>query len=153
MTWLFLGAFLLFCSILLVQWFLSADPKSMARVVRITGAVLMALLSIPLLWRGNMALGLPMLGAAGMLLGIRTPFLRDDLRSGPRGRAGRRGPSAQTNMSRAEALEILGLQEGASEEDIISAHKELMLKIHPDMGGTDYLATKLNQARDVLLGN
>jgi len=55
-------------------------------------------------------------------------------------------------MSRAEALAMLGLQEGASRDDIIRAHRQLMQKLHPDRGGTDYLAAQLNEAKSVLLG-
>jgi len=54
-------------------------------------------------------------------------------------------------MSREEAYAALGLSPGASEDDIRRAHHDLMQKIHPDHGGTSYLATKLNVARDTLL--
>lgn len=68
------------------------------------------------------------------------------------GSAGQPPPRAQPgSMTRDEALAILGLAEGASEDDIKHAHKRLMLKVHPDQGGSDYLATKLNEAKDVLL--
>ncbi len=68
---------------------------------------------------------------------------------GPRG-SGRRKSS--TAMTRAEALDILGLEEGAAPEAIKEAYRRLMMKLHPDAGGTAYLAAKLNQAKDLLLG-
>lgn len=55
-------------------------------------------------------------------------------------------------MSQREALAVLGLAEGASRDDIVASHRKLMQKLHPDRGGNDYLAAKLNQAKDTLLG-
>ena len=54
-------------------------------------------------------------------------------------------------MSRREALEVLGLSEGASAADIIRAHRALMKKFHPDHGGSTTLAARVNQAKDVLM--
>ena len=54
-------------------------------------------------------------------------------------------------MSRREALELLGLVEGASAADIIRAHRTLMKKFHPDHGGSTTLAARVNQAKDVLM--
>jgi hypothetical protein len=63
-------------------------------------------------------------------------------------RQGRRGAGA---MSRREALQVLGLAEGASAADIIRAHRTLMKKFHPDHGGSTTLAARVNQAKDVLM--
>jgi hypothetical protein len=55
-------------------------------------------------------------------------------------------------MTRAEALAVLGLAEGASGDEIRAAHRRLMRAAHPDQGGSEWLAVRINQARDVLLG-
>lgn len=59
--------------------------------------------------------------------------------------------TASASMSRREALEILGLDEPVTAKDVKAAHRRLMQKLHPDRGGSSYLAAKINRAKDVLL--
>lgn len=75
------------------------------------------------------------------------PSWREDLARGEKRMAS--GPDGR--MGADEAYEILGLAPGATREEIRKAHRELMLKLHPDRGGSTYLAAKVNEAKDVLL--
>lgn len=101
----------------------------------------------------------------GALIGALLPFLRQLLelavRYGPHwlryrrqrsGNGSQQHPAGTDAMGRAEALATLGLQEGASPDEIVQAHRRLIQRLHPDRGGNDYLAAKINRAKDVLLG-
>jgi hypothetical protein len=90
-------------------------------------------------------------------LAVLEAYLDRHAEAGWRERLRDTGPTADSNrdsgvMDRAEAYQILGLQPGASREDIQAAYRRLIQRVHPDHGGSSYLAARLNQARDVLLG-
>jgi hypothetical protein len=97
-------------------------------VLRLAMPILVRLLPLWFLRRANTgSAGMPGSGGAG-----------PDFRRAP-------------DMTRAHALEVLDLREGASRQEILNAYKELIKKVHPDRGGSSYLAAEVNRARDVLL--
>ncbi|MBL4820541.1 MAG: hypothetical protein JKY98_06070 [Gammaproteobacteria bacterium] len=61
------------------------------------------------------------------------------------------GPTEESAMSKDLALEILGLSGTVTKQEVNTAHRKLMQKMHPDRGGTDYLAKKINAAKDYLM--
>jgi hypothetical protein len=82
----------------------------------------------------------------------RFPAWRENAQGERAGRqGGNPGAAASGKMTQQEAYQILGLQPGASENDISRAHRSLMKKLHPDQGGSTYLASRVNEAKDTLL--
>ena len=59
--------------------------------------------------------------------------------------------SSKGQLTKKEALDILGLGDDANKDDVLQAHGRLIKRLHPDVEGSDYLASLVNQARDVLI--
>jgi len=152
MTPLIIGLVVLAVLLLLAAVYSRAKPRELVKGIRFSGGVLLGLVTVALAITGRV--GLAFLAAAGawaLLTGTTPPWMR--FPQGGRDQGGSRDipPGRREAMSRAEALKVLGLEEGASEEQIRAAHRRLILQIHPDKGGTSYLAAKINEAKDVLL--
>jgi hypothetical protein len=130
---------------LLARLFLAASPAALARGLRWLAALLVAVAIGGFLYAGRE-------GLAGALV---PALLATLLRWRPRARSGSGSGASDAGdgrMTAAEALKILGLEEGASADQVREAHRRLMIRIHPDRGGSTFLAAKINEARDVLLG-
>lgn len=146
-----LGAIVLFALLGGLRAFERASVKSIKALfawIAALGGLSLALLLI-LTGRGGIALGA--LTLFGPLLYQRWQASRGrkiggGASSGASGSAPPRGA-----MSRQEAYEVLGLRPGASDSEIREAHIRLMRGAHPDAGGSDWLASRVNQARDILL--
>jgi hypothetical protein len=124
--------------------FISAAPATLVLAIRWLVAFLVAVAIGVLVYAGREGL------AAALVPALLAALLRWRLFV-PRERSG--GEVRGTvRMSRAEALRILDLNETATADEVREVYRRLMVKIHPDRGGSTFLAAKINEARDVLLG-
>jgi DnaJ family protein C protein 19 len=154
MLWLVLGGLTLFLFLGGLRAFERASVttiKSLFAWIVALGGISLALLLL-LSGRGGIALGA--LAMFGPLIWQRWRAYRatTGAQSRPSGGGGSPPPRRQGNMTPEEAYQVLGLHPGATEVEIRAAHHRLMRTAHPDSGGSDWLATRVNQARDVLLG-
>jgi hypothetical protein len=148
MSPLLAGLVVLGLLLLLGRGYVRANPKGLVKGLRMSGGVVLALLTVLLAVRGNPLAIIAAATAWFLLFGTVPPWQRGYQPGGGTGGSPTRPGSA---MSRGEAFKVLGLEDGASEDDIRSAHRRLILQTHPDKGGTNYLAAKINEAKDVLL--
>ena len=156
MGWFLAGLAILVAALAAVQLFVSSDSASLARTLRRVIAGLAILAGIGALAFGRIGLAIGFAALAAWILGrpfSGFPFGGIGGAGGRFGGAGGQAGGSEPAMTRQRALEILGLKEGASDEAVRQAHRDLMRKIHPDHGGSGYLAGQINAARDFLLGN
>jgi len=153
MLWLVLGGLTLFLFLGGLRAFERAPVttvKSLVAWIAALGGISLALLLF-LSGRGGIALGA--LALFGPLIWQRWRAAHPSgAQGGPSQQQQQPPPRRPGNMTREEAYQVLGLRPGASEADIRGAHHRLMRGAHPDSGGSDWLASRINQARDVLLG-
>jgi DnaJ homolog subfamily C member 19 len=158
MLWLLLGTAILALLLLGLRAFERAPPGAILTLLKwvaaFGGIALTALLFLS--GRGPSALaGLVLVGPVLWRRWQQGGFGSWGSRSGRAGfgSSGASPPRRQTSsMTQAEAYEVLGLKPGATPDEVHAAHRRLMRMAHPDTGGSDWLASRINQARDVLLG-
>jgi membrane protein implicated in regulation of membrane protease activity len=145
MPYLLLGIGFLIGLYGLYKFFLNANTRQIIALFTVGGfmAVFAALFYLAVTGR------LP--AALGLLVAI-TPFIAGYVnQKNKEKQSGKASSEDNTKMNIEEALEVLGLEEGASPEEIKNAYKKLMKKVHPDQEGSEWMAAKLNQAKDLLL--
>lgn len=143
-----------------LRWLSRTSPAKAKKAMIAGGLGLLVLLGIVLVATGKLA-GLFAVAAGlspwitramrlhGLWLGIRR--MTGGAGPGPGPRQEER-PATESTMTRQQAYEVLGLTPDATPEEIKAAHRRLMRTNHPDSGGSTWIAARLNQARDLLLG-
>jgi DnaJ domain len=158
------SALVVIVAMAIILWFIhkhvQANPRGMGWLLRQGGGIALLIAATFLTVRGEWIIALPLAITALGLLG----WMPQLSLGNPDGAGAGRGEDAQGGadarqraapragkMTEEEAYQVLGLQPGASADDIGQAYRALMKKFHPDQGGTTYLGARINEAKDVLL--
>ncbi|MBM3519472.1 MAG: hypothetical protein FJX63_01655 [Alphaproteobacteria bacterium] len=154
-----MGNFVVALAIVIGGWWLlrklgASRPAEVRRMMRKAMGLAIIGAGGLLLFRGVSNVGVPLMVLGAGMLGETTFFPAGIPWPGSPAPDQPRGPPPrppQAQMTRTEALAVLGLKPGASAADVREAYRRLMKDYHPDKGGSDYLAAKINAAKDLLL--
>lgn len=147
-AYLAIGILLAAALMVLLNWWANTDVKTAKSAVLWGIFLVCGLLALLLIASGK---GIAAIVPVGVAIWKSLPVLRglgnigggSDRTSSPR--------AGHSDLTITEAYDILGLKPGASDDEIMAAYRKLMAKCHPDTGGNDWMAAKLNEAKDLLL--
>ncbi|ARN85435.1 DnaJ domain-containing protein [Candidatus Nucleicultrix amoebiphila] len=137
------GAVLLVATLFLARWFIHVDTETRAKAAKI-GLAIVVVLAFVLIFFG---LRLPfVITGLFVLIPFLPYFFQQETQELSKS-------AVSTHMTLEEARQILGVKARDTEEEILKAYRRIIQKVHPDKGGSAYLAAKVNHAKDVLLKN